>query len=93
MALSFPNKDPQEVLDYVLDWSKRLGGDVILTSTWAVDDAGLVIDSKPATFTPTDTTIWLSAGVLNTSYLLTNHIVTQGDRTMEQSVKIKIKQK
>ena len=91
MALSFPNKDPDEVLDYTLDWSKRLAGDIILSSMWIVDSPGLVIDSN--SFTSSQTVVWLSAGVVDTSYLLTNHIVTQVARTMEQSVKIKIKQK
>ena len=89
--LSFPNKDPDEVLDYVLDWSLRLGSDSIITSSWVVDNPGLVINSN--SYVPTNTTIWLSAGVVNVSYLLTNHVVTQGGRTMEQSVKIKIKEK
>jgi hypothetical protein len=92
MALSFPNKDPEEVLDYTLDWFKRLGtSDVITSSVWAVDGTGLIIDSD--TFSTTQTTLWLSAGVLDASYLLTNHIVTEGGREMEQSVKIRIKHK
>ena len=36
MSISWPSKDPDEVLDYELDWSLRLAGDTIVTSTWTV---------------------------------------------------------
>lgn len=36
MALTWPDKDPDEVLDYQLDWGTRLGTDTIVTSTWVV---------------------------------------------------------
>ncbi len=37
MALSWPFKDPDEVLDYQIDWTARLAGDTI--STRAMLDA------------------------------------------------------
>lgn len=38
MALSIGPKDPDEVLDYGLDWTARLVGDTISTSQWIVPD-------------------------------------------------------
>lgn len=97
MALSFPNKDPEEVLDFSIDWSPRVGADTIVSSTWIIAEggSGLTIEGPPhaPSFVPTQTTIWLSDGVLGTSYLLTNHIATAAGREMEQSVKLKIKAK
>lgn len=90
MTLTWPNKDPDEVLDYELDWSARLATDTISTSSWTVP-AGITKNSD--TSTTTTTTVWLQGGTVNESYTLTNRIVTAGLRTMDQSVKIKIKDK
>lgn len=89
-----PFKDPNEVLDYTLDWSERLDSDTIDTSAWsfAVDpDSALVIDSDSET--ATTTTVWLSGGTIGETYELTNRITTAGSRTMDQTCKIKIKAK
>lgn len=87
MTAKLPNKDPDETLDYLIDWSVRVGTDTISTSTWIVP-AGITKtqDSK----TTTSTTIWLSSGTLGQNYVLVNHIVTVGGRTMDQSVEISI---
>lgn len=91
MPLRFPSKDPNEVLDYVLDWSERLDdGDTISTSTWSIVTASpaLVIDSESET--TTTTTVWLSAGTEDVDYELLNRIVTAAGRTIDQTVKIRI---
>jgi len=95
MAISWPSfKDPDEVLDYQIDWSARLvtmdSVDTITTSTWTVPD-GITKNSDGKSNTAT--TIWLSGGVKDTAYILTNRIVTAGGRSMDQSVKLKIKAK
>lgn len=89
MALTWPSKDPDEVLDYDLDWSARLLTDTIATSDWSVSDGvGLTIGAESNTTTTTK--VWLSGGTLGTAYTLLNRITTTGGRTMDQSVKIKI---
>jgi hypothetical protein len=90
MALEWPYKDPDEVLDYQLDWSGRLGSDTIASSSWTVP-AGITKNSD--TTTATVTTIWLSSGTLNSSYDLQNRVTTTGGRTMDQTVRIRIKAK
>jgi len=90
----FPFKDMDEVLDYVLDWSDRLGADTISGSDWefAVDpDYALNIDSE--TNAAQTTTVWLSGGTPGQTYEITNRITTAGGRTMDQTAKIKIKEK
>jgi len=95
MTLSWPSKDTNEVLDYSLDWSRRLDGDTISTSTWTAastnQDAVLTIGTR--TNTPTTTTVWLSSGTTFKTYELTNRIVTAGGRTMDQTARITIKDK
>lgn len=90
MALAWPPKDPDEVLDYIVDWSARLEADTIATSTWTVP---LGITKNSDTKTNTTTTIWLSSGVLDASYEFVNRITTAGGRMMDQTVKLKMKTK
>lgn len=89
MALKWPAKDPEEVLDYKIDWTKRLGADTIIASDWPDPPAGITVDS--ALFSAKTTTIWLSGGTLGKSYTLTNRITTAAGRTMEQSVVLPVK--
>lgn len=95
MALTWPPKDPEEVLDYTIDWSDRMSGDTITTSEWEMDpdndDELLIEDSN--SISGENTIIWLSGGTLGETYFLTNHIVTSAGREMDQTVKLKIKSK
>lgn len=85
-------KDPNDVIDYDLDWSGDIDdGDAIATSTWTVPSGTLVIDSN--SFTDTATKVWVSAGTADTSYLLTNRVTTTGGRTMDWTVKLRVKQR
>ena len=90
MVLSWPYKDPDEVLDYQLDWMARLAGDTIASSTWIVPNG---ITKNSDSKTETTTTIWLSGGTIGASLSITNRIETVGGRTMDQSVSLKIKEK
>ncbi|AMX93620.1 MULTISPECIES: hypothetical protein [Mesorhizobium] len=92
MALTWDPKDPDEVLDYVLDWTDRLAGDTITSSTWTIPvGSGLTLGTR--SLTDTTTTVWLSAGVADVAYQLLNRIVTAGGRTHDQTVKLKVRQK
>jgi hypothetical protein len=87
---SWPDKDPDEVLDYEIDWTSRLGSDTIATSTWTVP-TGLTSASNSST--TTTATIWLSGGTTGTTYRVLNEITTAGGRTMDQTVTLKIADK
>lgn len=93
--LSWPSKDPNEILDYQLDWTKALTPktgpmDSIASSQWTVPD-GIVSQSDE--FAAATTTIWLTGGEEGIAYVLTNRVVTAGARTMDQSVKLRVKTK
>lgn len=89
--LIWPFKDPDEVLDYQVDWVKRLDGDTISTSTFFIESGTVVIDSDSNT--TTETAVFLSGGTIDGENLVTNRIVTAGGRTMDQTMKLKIKAK
>jgi len=85
--MAWIEKDPEEVLDYVLDWSAKLGEDTISTSAWSVP-GGVSEDSSSAG--DQSATIWISGGTTGTVYTLTNTIVTTGGRTLEQSLYLSV---
>jgi hypothetical protein len=88
-TLNWPPKDPNELLDYSINWTNRLDrGDIIVDSSWTVPST---IVRYANAFSQTLTTIWLSGGtVSSTPVAVTNQITTQGGRIMEQTVNIKI---
>lgn len=91
MALTWPFKDPDELLDYTLDWSGRLAGDdTIATSVWTVPSG---ITNEDEEKTGTSTTLWLSGGTEGQSYSFLNRVTTAGGRIMDQTVTLKLKSK
>lgn len=91
--LKWPYKDPDEVLDYQVDWTARLNGDTITSSVFIPQFTtnDLVIDTQIVA--GNTATIWLSGGTLNQNYVFVNRITTDGGRTMDQSISIQIKGK
>lgn len=97
----WPNKDPNEVLDYDIDWAGsvnspgRAFGDSLTSSTWMLtnvpDDGMLVMGAT--SFSTGATKIWLSGGTVNKQYRITNRVTTVGGRTMDKSGLLLIKEK
>lgn len=92
--LKWPFKDPDEVLDYQIDWSPRLiDGDIIINSIFIPDTSSGDINVDSTAFTTTSSTIWLSGGAINATYIFVNRVTTEAGRTMDQSVSIQIRPK
>lgn len=87
--LQWDDKDPDEHVDFELDWRKRRldEGDNVAASTWTVPDGLTMTESS---FDVDGTVIWLSGGTLNETYVLVNRVETAGGRTMDQSVRLRI---
>jgi hypothetical protein len=88
MSLSWPNKDPDEVLDYSLNWSARLDGDTIDSVVWSFP-AGITKDSQA--LAGALASVFISGGTDGVAYLIGCRVVTAGGRTMDESVKLKVK--
>lgn len=89
--LTWPGKDPDEVLDYTINWSRRLpAGDTIAASSW-IFPTGLTMNS--AAYTNTSATVWISGGTTGTTYKVTNRVTTTVGRTMDQTVSLTIIEK
>jgi hypothetical protein len=86
MSLNWPNKFVEEVLDYQLDWTARLDGDVIQSSE-AVSPAGVTVASQ--SFEGALQTVWLSGGSTGNPSQIRLTITTAAGRTMEEIVTIR----
>jgi len=85
-------KDPDDKVDYVVNWSRYLGrvGDTILTSTWPVVPTGITKLSD--THDGMRAIIKLGGGTAGTDYQLTNRIVTTpGDRQRDRTITIRVR--
>jgi hypothetical protein len=98
LPLRWPPKDPDEVLDYRLDWigTRYANGplygasDRIVNSLWIVP-AGISKESD--LHDDGATTIWLSGGADGDELTLLNRITTAEGRVFDQSVILPIRQK
>ncbi|GAA2071721.1 phage fiber-tail adaptor protein [Williamsia deligens] len=89
-------KDPGDVLDYPMDWTRFLKDDAgqldtITLSAWSVTGGPSLTTSLSSILNPTTTVVWLSGGIAGTTYTVTNRIVTAGGRTAERSITIVVR--
>lgn len=101
-TISFPEKDPDERDDFKLHWSNRIAplGDTIPDdgSLWEIvtDQTGslnpLNIYDSDVYNAGLSTRVWLEGGVAGQTYELLNTVVTAGARTLQRTVKIKVKE-
>jgi len=80
------NKDPDAVLDYVVDWTSWLAGDTISSAQVVTYDAGITVESDSVDGDLH--TIWLSGGTVGTGYTITSRITTGLGRTQDHSILI-----
>lgn len=84
-SIPYIDKDPNDVLDYTVDWETWLGADTITgTPSWAIDPSGELSIASQAN-TTTTATVFLSGGTAGDTYSVRCRIVTTGGRTKDQS--------
>ncbi len=84
-------KDPDAVLDYVVDWSDFLDDDTITGAPVWTMPAGLTKDSQSNT--GTTATAFISGGTAGNGYTVACKITTAAGRTDERSFVIVVRQK
>ena len=104
MSFRWPNKDPDELLDYSVDWSRFLNGATITTCVWSVDDstgtkttiaAGNTVNgiqNVAQTISGSVTTINLGLGTNNTEYKIYCRITDNSGNVAERVVRLRVKE-
>jgi len=85
------DKDPDAILDYQIDWSSWLDGDVISESSWPEVQDGITKESD--SHDDSTVTIWISGGILGKKLKAVNRIITVGGRTDDRTIYFNIKSK
>lgn len=105
MALKWPNKDPDEQLDYSINWKPALGSDTISSIVWKIFDEngtlqtwsnsqivnGLQLISR--TNTDTVATIILGSGTAFTTYKIVCRVTANDNTIREEEVRIRVVEK
>lgn len=94
IVLQWPDKDPEEYLDYDIDWTRPMctvSGDFILSSQWTLISGDVVI--ADSSFLVTRSKVWLSGGTVGTQSVLHNVVTTNAGRLMDRTVSINISDK
>ena len=93
-VLTWPAKDPADVLDYQLDVSAALvgnDGDTIQTLDVSVQpDAPGDLTLVSATADGASAVVWLSSGQAGTTYVVTFAIATVSGRTIQRDVQLPV---
>lgn len=90
-------KDPNDVIDYHVNWSGWLReGETLTASSWTVQ-SGLTKIADPISsvvdpFTDTNATVWVSGGTVGSSYTALNHITTSQGRQKDKTITIRVKE-
>jgi hypothetical protein len=104
VSFKWPNKDPDEVVDYSIDWSRYLDGATITSYAWFVDDASGTktaftasaivngIQNVGQSASGGVVTLHLGAGTNNTEYKFYSRITDSTGTTAERVIKLRVKE-
>jgi hypothetical protein len=81
-------KDPQDVIDYSFDWTAVVGTTLLTGSSW--NELSGAISFIAPSFAGPVTTVFVSGGLQDTSYIITNTIVAAG-QTFGQDFVLSVK--
>ena len=84
----WPFKDPDEVLDFEVDWTARLDGDTISAVTWTVP-VGLTKTAQ--NLADPIAIVWLSGGTAGQSYEIGCRVETAGGRTYDETISLPVR--
>ena len=105
MSYKWPDKDPDETVDYSVDWSRFIPNDTLSASNWFVQDAAgakeavsnaEVVDGLQfvqSTISGKTATACFALGTNNKQYKVTCQITTGDGLVFERSIFLKIKEK
>jgi len=104
MSFRWPNKDPDEILDFSVDWSRWLGTATISSAVWYVDNSSGVktaitagntvngIQNVAQTISGDVATINLGLGTNNTEYKFTCQITDNVGNVVERVIRLRVKE-
>jgi hypothetical protein len=105
MAIKWKDKDPDDQLDYSVDWQTILEGLTISSIVWKIEDAngtlqtwtqGQIVNGLQyvsSTNTDTVATLYLGSGTAFTTYYITCRMTTSTNTVFEQEIRLRVVEK
>jgi len=105
MAYKWPDKDPDEILDYSVDWSRLLGDDTLSAAVWFIKDStGTKVQLSDAqvvnnlqfvqsTISGKVATARFSLGTVNVRYVVVCQITSGEGLQYERDIYLRIQEK
>ena len=91
MSLGRVVKDPDSLLDFVVDWESWLPSDDYIVSAAASVQSGLTLHTQ--TYTSSQHAIWVLGGTVGQEYTVTSRIETNGGRIDERTFRIQVRER
>ena len=87
---TWPPKDPDDVLDFSIDWTDVLALDeeTIATATWTIPND---LAKEQEIIAGGVTAVWLSGGVIGERYEVGFRLVTAGGRTYDRTIALSVR--
>lgn len=92
--MSFYLKDPQSRVDYAIDWSGYVDGQIVTASAWAVtpqEPGGVAVDG--ASFDLARTAATLTGGAAGHVYSITNQVTLSDGRSDQRSITLRVEER
>jgi len=88
-------KDPDAVVDYLIDWgAEYLGQDLLAESSWSVDpDEPDGVAVAGGNFDASTATVNASGGIPGRIYRLVNHVTTALGRVDSRSIVVRVEKR
>lgn len=104
MALKWQDKDPDDQIDYSVDWQAQLGSNTISSVAWKIYTGGAWATWSPlqivdglqyvsSTNTNTVATLYLGLGTAFTSYSIICRMTASDATVIEQEVRLRVVEK
>lgn len=87
--LIWPAKDPDEIIDYAVDWQGRLSGDTLSSATFEVNNGTVAIDSTQ--YDDRYSVARLSGGAIGERAKILCEIVTTQGQTMQETAVLAVR--
>ena len=88
--ITWPSKDPDELLDYGLDWTSQLDGATIMLSEWdIIEGAGIALSG--ASITGGVTGIRVGGGTLGEAARIENTVTLSSGEVLQETAYLPIK--
>jgi len=81
LEYTLPAKYPNEVLDYKINWARRLDNDSIQSATFAVQGSSSV-EISSSSISNNVTTVWLTGGAEGSYNKIEHQVTTTSGRTI-----------